>query len=81
MQGLQLEKVNGQQVDLAFKESDALLKYVTLKAYKFPYINVLWAGTIIMVLGFFVSMWHRRHKNRLRVLPPRAEKRPEPVEI
>lgn len=78
---LQLEKVHGNQVDLAFKEADGLLKYVTLKAYKFPYINVLWLGTLVMVLGFFISMWHRRRRNRLRVLPTKPERRREPVKI
>ncbi|MBC7552434.1 MAG: cytochrome c biogenesis protein CcsA [Taibaiella sp.] len=30
--------------------------YIVLKALVFPYINVLWGGVIVMVLGFFVSL-------------------------
>jgi cytochrome c-type biogenesis protein CcmF len=36
--------------------------YITLKAIVFPYINVLWLGVIVMVLGFFISMWKRINK-------------------
>ncbi len=61
---LQLQKVNGNKVELGIKES-VPLQYVTLKAYKFPFIIVLWAGTIIMVLGFFISMLHRRDQKKL----------------
>ena len=74
---VQLEKVQGNSLTFGVKESDALLKYVTLKAYKFPYINLLWLGTIIMVLGFCISMWHRREKRK--VAPP--VKRLKAVEI
>ena len=35
------------------------MRYITLKAYKFPYINVLWLGTIVMVIGFLMSMFYR----------------------
>jgi cytochrome c-type biogenesis protein CcmF len=63
---LQLQKVNGQKADIGIKESDALMKYVTLKAYKFPFIIVLWLGTIIMVIGFMVSMLRRREVNLLK---------------
>jgi cytochrome c-type biogenesis protein CcmF len=41
------------------------LKYVTLKAYKFPFINLVWLGTILMVIGFFISALHRREKKKL----------------
>jgi cytochrome c-type biogenesis protein CcmF len=30
--------------------------YIVLKTLVFPYINVLWAGVIIMVMGFFISL-------------------------
>jgi cytochrome c-type biogenesis protein CcmF len=61
---LQLQKIDGRTAELGIRESNSLLKYVTLKAYKFPFINVLWLGTIIMVFGFFISMLHRRQKNK-----------------
>ncbi len=33
--------------------------YIVMKALLFPYINVLWLGIIVMVLGFFISMGNR----------------------
>src|SRR5690606_30686103 len=45
---LQLQKTEGDRVELGVKESSSILEYVTLKAYKFPYINLVWGGTIIM---------------------------------
>lgn len=64
---LQLEKAEGSTARLGVKESNAILKYVTLKAYKFPFINLVWAGTILMVLGFFISAVHRRERKRVQV--------------
>jgi cytochrome c-type biogenesis protein CcmF len=34
-------------------------QYIALKAIIFPYINLLWAGSIIMVIGFFISLVKR----------------------
>jgi cytochrome c-type biogenesis protein CcmF len=61
---VQLQKVNGKGVELGIKESDAIMQYVTLKAYKFPYINILWLGTLIMVIGLIMSMVRRVQLNR-----------------
>jgi cytochrome c-type biogenesis protein CcmF len=47
---------------LGVKESDAVMRYITLKAYKFPMINILWVGTIIMFLGFMLSVVYRVRK-------------------
>jgi cytochrome c-type biogenesis protein CcmF len=62
----QVQKVEGNVVSMGIKESDSVLQYVTLKAYKFPYINLLWLGTIIMFIGFMISMAWRRHTNKLK---------------
>jgi cytochrome c-type biogenesis protein CcmF len=62
---VQLQKVNGPKgVELGIKESDAIMQYVTLKAYKFPFINILWLGTLIMVVGLIMSMVRRIKLNR-----------------
>jgi cytochrome c-type biogenesis protein CcmF len=63
---LSLQKNGNGDISLGIKESDAVLRYITLKAYKFPYINLLWLGTLIMVTGFFLSAYYRIKKN-LRV--------------
>jgi cytochrome c-type biogenesis protein CcmF len=61
---LQLQKVDNEKASIGVKESDAVMQYVTLKAYKFPFINVLWLGTILMVIGFLISMAWRIQTNR-----------------
>lgn len=45
----------GHKVKIGIKESDKLIEYITLKAYVFPYINLVWLGLIIMALGIIMS--------------------------
>ena len=61
---LQMNSVEGATANLGIKESDAVLKYLTLKAYKFPFINLLWLGTILMATGFTISMVRRIRVNK-----------------
>ncbi|MFT3844151.1 MAG: cytochrome c biogenesis protein CcsA [Lacibacter sp.] len=51
-------------IKLGVKESDAVLQYVTLKAYIFPVINILWLGIIIVTLGSLLAMYNHIQKNR-----------------
>ena len=44
---------------IEFKQPSSMNDYVIMKAILFPYINVLWIGTIIMILGFFLSLYKR----------------------
>ena len=46
---------DGKKIKLGIKESQKLIEYVTLKAYVFPYINLVWLGLIIMALGIIMS--------------------------
>jgi cytochrome c-type biogenesis protein CcmF len=62
---LQLQKAEGNGIELGVKESDSLMEFVTLKAYKFPWINLVWAGTIILVIGTFISMFKRMEQKKL----------------
>jgi cytochrome c-type biogenesis protein CcmF len=41
------------------KETDKLTDFITLKAYYFPYINLVWLGLVIMSTGFVVSLVSR----------------------
>src|SRR6185312_7087421 len=34
-------------------------KFVVMRAIDFPYINFFWSGTIIMVIGFLMSIFRR----------------------
>ncbi|MEZ5028482.1 MAG: hypothetical protein R2765_06810 [Ferruginibacter sp.] len=43
------------KIKLGFKESDKLIEYITLKAYVFPYINLVWLGLVIMAIGIIMS--------------------------
>ncbi|MEO9023319.1 MAG: cytochrome c biogenesis protein CcsA [Ginsengibacter sp.] len=38
------------------RETDRLTDFITLKAYYFPYINLVWLGLVIMSTGFVVSL-------------------------
>jgi cytochrome c-type biogenesis protein CcmF len=40
------------------------MQYITLKAYNFPFINLLWAGVLIMVTGIIISISRRVQLNR-----------------
>ncbi len=64
---LRLQKVNpDNSIELGVKESNAVMKYITLKAYKFPYINLLWFGVAITAIGIIISMIRRIQLNRLK---------------
>jgi cytochrome c-type biogenesis protein CcmF len=55
---------DGSQADIGIKESNAVLEYVTLKAYKFPFINILWFGIVVTAFGIIISMVRRIQLNR-----------------
>lgn len=62
---LQLQKVNqDNSIMLGVKESNAVMDYITMKAYKFPYIRLLWYGVVITAIGIFISMIRRIQLNR-----------------
>ncbi|MEO7961167.1 MAG: cytochrome c biogenesis protein CcsA [Ginsengibacter sp.] len=50
---------NNRKFKIGMKEAEKLTEFITLKAYVFPYINLVWAGLIIMACGFIVSMTRR----------------------
>lgn len=39
--------------------------FVVLEAYMFPYINLLWLGCVVMVIGTVIAILERRRVNRL----------------
>jgi cytochrome c-type biogenesis protein CcmF len=60
----QLNKADDNAVELGVRESSSIMQYITLKAYKFPFINLLWAGVLIMVTGIIISIVRRVQLNR-----------------
>ncbi|TAH06233.1 MAG: cytochrome c assembly protein, partial [Sphingobacteriales bacterium] len=56
--------LNEKEIELQVKESGQMIPFVSLKVYEFPQINVLWLGTIVMIIGFVMSMWRRVQQYR-----------------
>ena len=54
------------QLRIGIKESDMPIDYVTVKAYVFPFINLVWLGLVIMAAGLILSMLQRGSFNRLQ---------------
>jgi cytochrome c-type biogenesis protein CcmF len=47
------------KVIIGVKESDKLIESVTIKAYIFPFINLVWLGLVLMAMGVTLSMLQR----------------------
>ena len=54
------------KIKIGVKESDKMIDFVTLKAYIFPYINLVWIGLVVMAIGLIMSMIRRAN------IPPKA---------
>ncbi|HEY6899181.1 MAG TPA: hypothetical protein VI233_01000 [Puia sp.] len=50
---------------MGLKESANMVPFIALKVLEFPQINLLWIGTIIMIIGFVMSLMWRRKQARL----------------
>jgi cytochrome c-type biogenesis protein CcmF len=46
-------------IKLGIKESDRLVNFVTVKAYVFPFIRLVWLGLIVMAMGIIMSLLQR----------------------
>jgi cytochrome c-type biogenesis protein CcmF len=44
---------------LEIAETTPQPKFIVMKGIVFPYINLLWLGTVLMVLGFGIAAWNR----------------------
>jgi cytochrome c-type biogenesis protein CcmF len=42
-----------------YQEPESQRKWIVMRAIQFPYINFLWSGTIIMVIGILLSIFRR----------------------
>jgi cytochrome c-type biogenesis protein CcmF len=50
---------DNKKIKIGIKESDKIIDFITLKAYLFPYINLVWLGLVIMAIGLAMSMINR----------------------
>ena len=53
------------KIKIGVKESENMIDFVTIKAYIFPYINLVWIGLIVMAIGLIMSMIKRAGFSRL----------------
>jgi cytochrome c-type biogenesis protein CcmF len=49
---------------LEIAETTPQPKFIVMKGIVFPYINLLWLGTILMVVGFGIATWNRLELKR-----------------
>jgi cytochrome c-type biogenesis protein CcmF len=47
------------EIEIGIKESSAVLDFLTLKVYEFPWINILWLGIVVMMVGFGMAIVRR----------------------
>jgi cytochrome c-type biogenesis protein CcmF len=51
--------VDNRHLELSVKESSRMTPYIALKVVKFPFINLLWLGTVVMIVGMVMSIVRR----------------------
>jgi cytochrome c-type biogenesis protein CcmF len=51
--------VDQNHLEISVKESSRLAPFIALKVLEFPFINLVWLGTIVMIVGFVMSMVRR----------------------
>jgi cytochrome c-type biogenesis protein CcmF len=56
-----------QKVELGMKESTDIVPFIAVKVLEFPQINILWFGTIIMIIGFVMSLLWRRRQAKVKM--------------
>ncbi|MBL7696710.1 MAG: cytochrome c biogenesis protein CcsA [Chitinophagaceae bacterium] len=51
--------IDNKHLGIIVKESSQLTPFIALKVLQFPFINLVWLGTIVMITGFIMSMVRR----------------------
>ncbi|MFA6260285.1 MAG: cytochrome c biogenesis protein CcsA [Bacteroidia bacterium] len=47
------------QISVELADKDTSNEFIIMKAIKFPWINLVWSGTIIMIIGFLFAIFRR----------------------
>jgi cytochrome c-type biogenesis protein CcmF len=55
-------------MEIGVKEDKRMNDIITLKVYEFPFINILWLGIVVMIVGFLMSMLWRMKQRRLTIV-------------
>ena len=50
---------DAEHIEISVKDSTKLVPFVALKVLRFPFINLVWLGTILMITGFIMSISRR----------------------
>ena len=59
---------DGRKIELGIKESQQMVPFIALKVLEFPQVSLVWIGTIIMIIGFVMSiLWRRRQSGLSKV--------------
>ncbi len=63
---VQLNKIypERQEFEIITEQEDTTADYIIMKAIVFPFINILWIGLIVMILGFCTSIYRRITEKR-----------------
>jgi len=60
--------LDNHKVEISVRESPNMVPFVALKVLQFPFIRLVWFGTLIMMIGFVMSIVRRIRQGR-RVEP------------
>jgi cytochrome c-type biogenesis protein CcmF len=47
------------KIKIGIRESASIIDFIAVKAFIFPYVNLVWLGLIIMAAGVLISLVHR----------------------
>ncbi|MBK9732019.1 MAG: cytochrome c biogenesis protein CcsA [Chitinophagaceae bacterium] len=59
------------KVDLQIAEEEVQPDFIVMTAIVFPYINLLWLGIVVTILGFLISLvriWQKKFKSKREVI-------------
>ena len=56
---ISINRIVDKKFEIGVKESSRLTRFVALKVLKFPFINLLWIGMFLMIIGFVMSIFRR----------------------
>jgi cytochrome c-type biogenesis protein CcmF len=51
--------IDNKRIGISVKESSRITPFIALKVLQFPFINLVWLGTVLMVTGFVMSIVRR----------------------
>ena len=64
-----IKSADSVSTEIMVKQTDPKDDFIVLKALVFPYINLLWLGVMVMVLGFFISLGNLLSKTSGKTFP------------